>query len=254
MGVNHHQKYLGLNVSWKGWLQPKSTQKLNLMLSELSSAPPKPHQRCKILNIYLLPKLTHELVLGNVHRNTLKRIDVMVRTEVKWRLRLPKDCPPGYLHAKTEDGGLGISNTSSKIPLLQRTRLQNLLSHKEPIYRDVMNMKLFKTTAQSIGLPCRVGKEIISLVSEEKQALAKLLRTSVDVQELIMEEVDKASHLWMHPNGYFHVSICVEFNLASKKVQRNHQSRTKHKMQRTLPRTENTESYITTLWNNPCQM
>lgn len=55
-----------------------------------------------------------------------------------------------------------------------------------------MNMKLFKTTAQSIG---RVGKEIISLVSVEKQAWAKLLRTSADGQELIMEEVDKASHL-----------------------------------------------------------
>lgn len=93
----------------------------------------------------------------------------MVWTEVKRRLRLPKDYPLGYLHAKTEDGGLGISNTSSKIPILQRARLQKLLSHKEPIYRDVMNMKLFKTTTQSIGLPCRVGKEIISLVSEENK-------------------------------------------------------------------------------------
>lgn len=46
-----------------------------------------------------------------------------------------------------------------------------------------------------------------------------------------------------------------EFNLASKKVQKDHQSRTKHKMQRTLPCTGNTEPYITTLWNNPwCQM
>lgn len=70
------------------------------MLSELSSAPPIPHQRHKILNIYLFLKLTHKLILGNVHRNTLKRIDVMVRTEVKRRLRLLKDCPLGSMQRR----------------------------------------------------------------------------------------------------------------------------------------------------------
>lgn len=111
--------------------------------------------------------------------------------------RQMKDCPLGYLHAKTEDGGLGISNTSTRIPLLKKARFEKHLSNKEAIYRDMMNMKSFRTTARSINLPCHVGKETITSVTEEHQAWAKLLRTSVDGQELAMEEVDKGNHLWL---------------------------------------------------------
>lgn len=57
---------------------------------------------------------------------------------------------PPRLYAKTEDGALGISNTSSKIQLLQRARLQKLLSHKEPIYREVINMILFNQSAYPV--------------------------------------------------------------------------------------------------------
>lgn len=101
----------------------------------------------------------------------------------------------GYVHAKTEDGSLAISNTSTRIPLLQKARFEKHLSNKEVIYRDMMNMKSFRTTAQSINLPCDVGKETITSVTEEHQAWAKLVRTSDDGQELATEEVDKANHL-----------------------------------------------------------
>lgn len=81
MGVSDQQKYLGLSFSWKGRLPPKSTHKLSGMFSELSAAPLKPYQPLEILNTYLLPKLTQELGLRSAHRNTLKRIDVMVQTD-----------------------------------------------------------------------------------------------------------------------------------------------------------------------------
>lgn len=71
---------MGLQFNWKGWVILKHTGLLEGMLHELSQAPLKPHQRLKILKSYLVPKFTHELVLGHAHRNMLVRLDRLVRS------------------------------------------------------------------------------------------------------------------------------------------------------------------------------
>lgn len=65
MGVVSIQKYLGLTFTWKGKVNPKHTGRLNDMLNEVSTAPLISFQRLEILRTFLLPKLTHELVVGN---------------------------------------------------------------------------------------------------------------------------------------------------------------------------------------------
>ncbi|XP_057198147.1 tRNA (guanine-N(7)-)-methyltransferase non-catalytic subunit wdr4-like [Triplophysa rosa] len=52
------------------------------MLREVKTAPLKPQQRLTILRDYLIPRLIHELVLGNAHRNTLLTMDRMIRLAV----------------------------------------------------------------------------------------------------------------------------------------------------------------------------
>lgn len=60
-----------------------------------------------------------------------------------------------------------------------------------------MGMKALKPTIRSISLPCRVGKVEVTSMAEEQQAWADLLISSVDGQELQMEDVDKDSNLWL---------------------------------------------------------
>ncbi|KAG8130326.1 hypothetical protein E2320_017108 [Naja naja] len=73
----------------------------------------------QLLRTFLVPKFTHELILGHAHRNTLCKLDCLIRAVVRHWLRLPKDTPLGYLHAHIKDGGLVVPCFSTSIPLLQ---------------------------------------------------------------------------------------------------------------------------------------
>ncbi len=83
MGVLDKQHYLGLDFTWKGKVTPKHTGHLEKMLHELTSAPLKLYQRLELLKIFLVPRLVHELVLGGAHRNTLLKMDRMIRAAVR---------------------------------------------------------------------------------------------------------------------------------------------------------------------------
>ncbi len=91
MGDKQH--YFGLDFTWKGKVTPKHTGHLENMLHMLTTAPLEPYQRLEILKVFLVPRLVHELVLRGAHRNTLLKMDRMVRTAVRKWLRLPKDMP-----------------------------------------------------------------------------------------------------------------------------------------------------------------
>lgn len=99
MGINDKQKYLGIEFSWKGRVTPKQTAELERMLKEITEAPLKPFQRMDIVRTFAIPRLTHKLVLGCAHRNTLAKMDRMVRKATRAWLRLPKDTPLGFLHS-----------------------------------------------------------------------------------------------------------------------------------------------------------
>lgn len=95
MTIGDTQKYLGLEFEWKGKVTPKRTIDLERMLGEMKAAPLKPQQRLAILKDFLIPRLIHGLVLGHAHRNTLQRMDLMVRRAIRLWLRLPKDTSLG---------------------------------------------------------------------------------------------------------------------------------------------------------------
>lgn len=83
MDTDEQARYLGLTFTWKGMVKPKHTGKLQNMLEELRKGPLKPYQRLEVLRDFAILRLTHELVLGMAHRNTLKAMDRMVRAAVR---------------------------------------------------------------------------------------------------------------------------------------------------------------------------
>lgn len=124
------------------------------MLLELKKAPLKPYQRLDILKTFLVPKLTHKLVLGNAHSNTIKRLNVVVCSAVRNWLHLPKDTPFGFLHASIKDGGIGIPCFRTSVPLLQKARYSKILTSSNEIFEWTRRQKGFVKIKHLLDLPC----------------------------------------------------------------------------------------------------
>lgn len=79
-----------------------------------------------MLRVHLIPRLLHRLVLGEVSRRMLESLDLKVRDAVRKWLRLPKDTPTAFFHAKESDGGLAIPRIRYLIPILKLSRLEKI--------------------------------------------------------------------------------------------------------------------------------
>ncbi|GAA55133.1 retrovirus-related Pol polyprotein from type-1 retrotransposable element R2 [Clonorchis sinensis] len=110
-----HGRIYTKETAGKGVCNPQ--QNLFKLLDEMMGAPLKPHQRMEITMNYLLPRLTYSFVLGQIHRNTLKRLDYYIAesafgkapfypvpctTQCGQRFRIWQDCsgsqPPIQVH------------------------------------------------------------------------------------------------------------------------------------------------------------
>lgn len=146
-------RYLGLEFNWKGRLHPKNMGKLQSMLQVVIAALLKPYQRLELLNSFIIPRLTHELVLGTDHRNTLVKMDQLIRFSVRRWLRLPRDTPMAYFHSRLPDGGLGIPCMSTSIALAQKARFEKPLSSKDRNMKGLIQQESFKKMERQINLP-----------------------------------------------------------------------------------------------------
>lgn len=123
-------KYLGVKVSAAGKAQTPDTR-MRAMLANLRRAPLKPQQRIHITRHHLVPKIAHQLVLQRVTAKLLLGLDRIVRGEIRGALRLPKDTPLGYFHARPVNGGLGIPCLRTQIPRLRAARMGKLAESRD---------------------------------------------------------------------------------------------------------------------------
>ncbi len=167
-------------------------------------APLKPYQRPEVVRDFLVPKLQHELVLGCAHRNTIVRIDRMIRGAIRAWLRLPKDTSLGFLHAPVKSGGLGMPSLGTTLPLLQKKRFEKLLSSQTSTERTLVKLPSFQTTLRRVNLPCKVGKETVCSPQEGNEEWTRVLLTSADGRSLTTDDIDPASYHWIRkPHSVF---------------------------------------------------
>lgn len=197
MSTEDEARYLGLTFTWKGMVKPRHTLKLQHMLEELRRAPLKPYQRMELLNDFALPRLTHELVLGRAHRNTLGAMDKMVRAAVRSWLRLPKDTPLGFIHASIHSGGLNVRCLGTSIPLLQKARMEKIINHTLPITSEMITKNNFSSMLKAVNRPVRIAKEVVTSKEEAKAGWARALHAAVDGKDLAETNIDQASHRWL---------------------------------------------------------
>lgn len=124
--------YLGIPFTWAGREKIVSSEILEKDIENLTRGPFKPQQRLFALQTYVMPKLYHQLALGNVMLATLKSADKRVRRTIRKWLKLPHDVPNAYIHAKIQDGGLQIPATRWMAPLLRKKRLNSLQNKISP--------------------------------------------------------------------------------------------------------------------------
>ncbi|KAF8563781.1 hypothetical protein P879_11947 [Paragonimus westermani] len=200
--VDDKVKYLGLQFNWKGCLPVKSTVKAEEMLESLTRAPLKPHQRLEVLKSFLIPKLKFELVLGNAHRNTLRKLDRLIRNRLRGWLRLPKDTTLAFLHTKIDGHGLGISCLETVIPLEQRAKFERLMNSGTPVVACTVQSKAVMTDIAAANVPIRVYRKLVSSKLEEEEAWKEALVKTHDGADLLNAEVDRASFHWLRNPQY----------------------------------------------------
>jgi hypothetical protein len=189
--------YLGIPFNWRGKTSINHRQRLLELLDEVTHAPLKPYQRMEIVRFYLVPRLTHSLVLSRVHRNTLKRLDIYLRQHVRKWLRLPNDTPTSYFHAKINDGGLGIPSFSSLIPLLCQNRFEKLLATECPTLRNVARDASFNYVLKASSIPVRVQGNVVCSKTEAENAWSEGLYNSTDGRGLRGTASSPLSTLWL---------------------------------------------------------
>ncbi|MGL5118744.1 MAG: hypothetical protein ACRC7H_05930, partial [Plesiomonas shigelloides] len=197
MGMEDSQRYLGLSFNWKGKVTPTRTLDLEMMLAEIRAAPLKPQQRLMLTRDFMIPPLIHGLVVGHAHRNTLKRMDVMIRRAVQEWLRLPKDTSLGLLHAPSNRGGLSIPCLESTIPLAQKSRYLKLLNGADNLIQAINRTNAFKVIIRRTATPIRAGGALVCTAKEAQEEWANRLYASIDGRVLEEHDVDEGSHLWL---------------------------------------------------------
>ena len=131
LGPEQHYKYLGIRFTIAG--TRKSATKIDLLkkLCNISKAPLKPQQRLRILNVYLLPSVYHQLVIDDYGVSDLSVADKKIRKFVRSWLHVPHDVPTSFIHARVRDGGLGVPCFRRSVPAWRVKRMNSMLNRSE---------------------------------------------------------------------------------------------------------------------------
>lgn len=166
-------KYLGLRTGTSG-SHADVKEALSTGLERIKRAPLKPQQRMFLLRTHLIPRMNHQLVLGEVTASTLECLDRMVTKAIREWLRLPKDTPKPYYHASPREGGLGVCSLRLNVAVLRKKRLLRLSESADEAIRWVASTPGHeKHVKKATRLSHRDGKEMVTtLECSQLQAVA----------------------------------------------------------------------------------
>ena len=187
-------KYLGVNISPQG-TKAAVAEIVQEGLNNISAAPLTPQQRLYIASCHLIPKLQHQLSLTSPSAKYFKWLDRTVRSAVRSWLKLPKDTPTAYFHARAVDGGLSIPTLEHAIPLARQSRIARIAESQDPVISAMINtpaairlLKAKQTTLDGSVVATRQGL---------RGLLANQLHRSVDGRGLVKSSQVPNQHRWV---------------------------------------------------------
>jgi hypothetical protein len=193
LNINQTYKYLGTGFGAAG-TSTTVTEKLSDGLVNLTRAPLKPQQRMYLLVRHLVPSLYHQLTFAEMKAGRLKDMDRRIRKEVRAWLRIPPDTPVPYFHADPKDGGLGIPILQFVVPVLKKTRVENLEKSSDPVVQEMIRCSiLFQHLRGKLG----GGNLAASTTMEIKTLVQQKLYMSVDGAGLRNHSAVSSIHRWV---------------------------------------------------------
>lgn len=190
---------LGVRYNWAGRVRISPEQMLRSSLEALTKAPLKPQQRLFALKCNVIPKLYHQLALGDVLIGSLNRTDLAIRSAIRKWLNLPHDVPNAYIHSSVLDGGLGVPSLRWMAPLLRLNRLKGL---RQEEHLGLMNRFLEKEIAIcEHRLSHNCGR--ISSLGDVYRFWASRLYNSVDGGGLRNSAKTPGQHHWVSDGTRF---------------------------------------------------
>ena len=220
LGAEGTIKYLGIQFSASG-IKRDTGLKIENQLTELRKAPLKPHQRMAILRDHVLPGAQHTLVLGDMRRATLRRLDQVIRSAVRGYLHLPKDTPSAFIHAHPTDGGLGIAELRYLVPLRRTKRLEALRESEYQPIRDLTRGEAFGLITKRSRPATAAGGQILDTSTRIREEHRRQLLTKVDGVGLKEAPNHPPSHRWITapnppmPGAAYIGAIKIRGNLAA---------------------------------------
>jgi len=196
MSIVDTYKYMGLQTGAQG-TRKEYNDSLVAMLRSLTEAPLKPQQRMALARCNLLPRLYHGLVLAAQTAKGLETLDRIVRASVRKWLRLPKDTPLAFFHAKARDGGLGIPRLRHTIPYLRLKRLRKLMMSTDEAVRYIAGQLPFSMQLRRTEKLARHKGYPILTKSSVDRSLQEMLHTSVDGRGLKWNSLVPSVNNWV---------------------------------------------------------
>ena len=120
-------RYLGKTFGpWGGMSVPNLKQQIEEWARSVAAAPLKPMQALEIWRDTILPRIKARILHSRPSLALLKSLDAQIRGHVKSLLHLPEQTTNALIHARTKNGGLGITSLEHTIPDLTIRGLHKL--------------------------------------------------------------------------------------------------------------------------------
>ena len=198
ISITNAYKYLGVAISARE-RDSKPEELLTRGLNHLTRAPLKPQQRMFMLINNLLPKLYHRLVLSRIHGGVLRRMDKIIRKNIKNWLRLPHDCTNSYIYSEAKEGGLGVPSVRITIPCLKSKRMVRLTKSSDSFISAMSKCSgtFRKELARCHDPPIKVGQRTVYNRETAAAAWSEMLTNSADGYGLVAHKFVPYIHGWV---------------------------------------------------------
>lgn len=130
--------YLGAKLMpWKGLIKGFERELLEQLIRRVKTLPLKPLQKVDLFSQYLLPKIVYGLIVNAPSRTELRRVDDMVRGEVKRILHICESTNNAFLYAPKKKGGLGLLEIEKMVLIASIRNAVKASQSEDPVVRAV---------------------------------------------------------------------------------------------------------------------
>ena len=119
-------------------------------VENLHKSPLAPWQKGRVLNTFILPKLSFYMQVGEMQKGPLKDLDADIRRCAKVWLSVPKHASNEILYLPLSKGGFGITQCTRQADIGKVSQGYRILTSPDPMVRHIAVASLERTVANVV--------------------------------------------------------------------------------------------------------